>query len=72
MKNGQADLDSLSTYVMKIDKSSTRIMLKDLITQAEMEARAKESLDSIEKGEVHSLSEFKQMNKEWFKKNSLK
>lgn len=63
---------NLIERVMKIDKTSTLEMLEDLIIQAEMEARAKESMESIEKGEVHSISEFRQMNKEWIKENSLK
>ncbi len=35
--------------------------------EKEMKKRIQESLDDIEAGRVHSLEEFKQMNKEWMK-----
>lgn len=63
---------NLIERVMKIDKSSTLEIIEDLIIQAEMEARAKESIESIEKGEVHSLEEFRQMNKKWLTENTMK
>lgn len=63
---------NLIERVMKIDKSATLQRVEDLIIQAEMEARAKESIESIEKGEVHSLSEFRQMNQKWLTENVMK
>ena len=63
---------NLIERVMKIDKSATLQRVEDLIIQAEMEARAKESIESIEKGEVHSLSEFRQMNQKWLTENAMK
>jgi hypothetical protein len=59
---------------MKKDKAIADFneMPEDLNIQAKMEARAKESIEGIERGEVHSLSEFRQMNKKWLKENTLK
>ena len=63
---------NLIERVMKIDKSSTLQRVEGLIIQAEMEARAKESIDCFEKGEVHSLEEFRQMNQKWLTENAMK
>ena len=53
---------------MKIEKSSSHEKLDDLFVQAEMEARAEESLEAIRNGEVLTLDEFFKSNKEWLKK----
>ena len=37
------------------------------IIQAEMEARAKESLEAIKNGETLSIDEFKKENRQWVK-----
>lgn len=63
---------NLIQRVMKIDKSSTLERFEDLIVQAEMEARLKESLELIEKGEVSTIEEFAKSNQEWLKKKSRK
>ena len=46
--------------------------MDQLITQAEIEARAEESLEAIRKGEVSSLDEFSQANRKWAKGNHTK
>ena len=63
---------NLIQRVMKIDKSSTLERFEDLIIQAEMEARLRESLESIARGEVSTLDEFAKSNQEWLKKRYLK
>ena len=57
---------------MKIDKSSTLKRFEDLIIQAEMEGRIKDSLESIEKGEVSTIEEFARSNQEWLKTKARK
>lgn len=63
---------NLIQRVMKIDNSATLKRFEDLIVQAEMEARLKDSLESIEKGEVSTIDEFARSNQEWLKKKSKK
>jgi hypothetical protein len=58
--------------VMKMKDSSTLEKLEDLISQAEMESRTKESIRSIGKGEIVSLEEFAKQNQEWLKKKAMK
>jgi hypothetical protein len=53
---------------VKIEKSSSLEILEDPFIQAEMEARTKESLEAIRKGEVLTLDEFLKSNEEWLKK----
>ena len=53
---------------VKIEKSSSLEKLDDLFVQAEMEARAEESLEAIRNGEVLTLDEFFKSNEEWLKK----
>jgi hypothetical protein len=62
----------LINRVMKIEKSSMLERLEELFIQAEMEARTEESLESIRKGEVLTLNEFKKSNEEWLKKSATK
>jgi hypothetical protein len=50
---------------VKIEKSSSLEKLDDLFVQAEMEARAEESLEAIRNGEVLTLDEFFKSNEEW-------
>jgi hypothetical protein len=58
---------------MKKDKAIADFseMPEDLLIRSKMEARSKRSIESIEKGEVHSLLEFRQMNRKWLKENTL-
>lgn len=46
--------------------------MQDLITQADMETEAKDSLDAIHNNEFLSLDQFKQENIKWAKKNCAK
>ena len=55
--------------LMKVQKTSTLERMEELLTRAEMEDRAKESLDSITKNELISLEEFKKENHKWVKEN---
>ncbi len=57
---------------IKIEKSSSLEKLDNLFVQAEMEARAEESLEAIRNGEVLTLDEFFKSNKEWLKKSFTK
>jgi len=57
---------------MKIDKSTKLEKFEDLNMHAEMQARLMESLKAIEKGEVVTLDEFRQMNEKWLKERGLK
>ena len=50
---------------VKIEKSSSLEKLDDLFVQAEMEARAEESLEAIRNGEILTLDEFLKSNEEW-------
>jgi hypothetical protein len=63
---------NLIQRIMKIDKSSTLKRFEDLIIQAEMEGRIKESWESIEKGEVSTIEEFARSNQEWIKTKARK
>ena len=51
--------------LMKMQKASTLKRMDELLTQAEMESRAEESLEAIERGEVLSMDEFRKENKQW-------
>lgn len=58
--------------LMKEHSVSTLQRMNQLITQAEMEASAKESLEDIKSGEVLTLDDFKKENQKWIKKNHIK
>ncbi|MGM0581939.1 MAG: hypothetical protein ACQETL_14740 [Bacteroidota bacterium] len=58
--------------LMKEHSISTLQRMNQLITQAEMEASAKESLEDIKSGEVLTLDDFKNENQKWIKKNHIK
>lgn len=58
--------------VMKVENSSTLTRLEELFIQAEMEARAEESLEAIQRGEVMTIEEFGKSNQEWLAKVSTK
>ncbi|MEQ8881722.1 MAG: hypothetical protein RLQ12_18905 [Cyclobacteriaceae bacterium] len=58
--------------LLRVEKTSTLQRMDQLITQAEIEARAEESLEAIRKGEVSSLDEFSQANRKWAKGNHTK
>lgn len=53
--------------LMKVDEQKTLVRVEELLVQAEMEARVKESMEDIAKGNVVSLEEFTNGNKEWLR-----
>jgi len=55
--------------LMKIQSTSALKRMDELITQAELEIRAEESLNAIEKGDILSLDEFRKENEAWRKSN---
>jgi hypothetical protein len=58
--------------VMQIREESILKNYEDLLTQAELQSRTDESLKAIQVGEVISIDEFNNSNKQWLKKNSTK
>jgi hypothetical protein len=62
---------SLIERLMRVQNTSALQRMNELITQAEMEIVAEESLQSISKGEVLSLDEFSKENRKWAKKNLI-
>lgn len=58
--------------LMRENNVSILERMNELITQAEMENAAKNSLEAINKGEVMSLDDFKNENQKWTKKNYTK
>lgn len=58
--------------LMRENNVSILERMNELITQAEMENAAKNSLEAINKGEVMSLDDFKKENQKWTKKNYTK
>ena len=58
--------------LMRVHEVSTLQRMEKLITQAEMEARAKKSLEAIEKGDVLPMDEFSKENRQWLKKKYIK
>ncbi|MEO9477185.1 MAG: hypothetical protein ABJG41_16690 [Cyclobacteriaceae bacterium] len=58
--------------LMRVNKTSTLERMHELITKAEMESDAKESLDAIAVEDVVSLDEFVQDNQKWAKENYTK
>lgn len=55
--------------LMKIKNTSALKRMDELITQAELESRADESLKAIDKGDVLSIDAFRKENEAWRKKN---
>lgn len=58
--------------VMSARETSVLERMEELLVQAEMEVRTEESLKAIEKGEVVSIDDFRNENKQWAKKRSSK
>ena len=58
--------------LMKIKETATLQRMEKLITQAEMEMRAEESLKAIDRGEILSMETFSKENKQWLKKKYTK
>jgi hypothetical protein len=58
--------------LIKVQNKATLQELDNLITKAEIEANAEESLESLNNGDVVSLEEFKLENRKWVKKNYMK
>jgi len=58
--------------VMSVRKASVLERMEKLMVQAEMEIRAEESMQAIEKGEVLSVDEFRKENKKWAEKEGIK
>ena len=71
MKTESLKLD-LIERLMKVKEEATLLRMERLITQAEMESRAKESLRAIAQGEVVTIDEFQKGNEEWVKENLTK
>ena len=63
---------SLIERLMGVRKQETLAMVEEILTRAEMELRANESEEAIEKGNVVSLDEFTQKNQDWLKKRASK
>lgn len=76
MNKGKVIADTLKLELierlMKVQKTSTLQRVDELITQAEIEARTKESMEAISKGEVSTLDEFSRANRKWAKENYTK
>ncbi len=53
--------------LMKLQNESALRKVEKSIIQAEMEARAEESLKAIKKDEVLSIEEFRKENRKWAK-----
>ncbi len=56
--------------LMKMKNKVVLQKIEELIIQAEMESRAEESLDAINDGDVLSIQEFAEENKEWASRNT--
>ena len=63
---------SLIERLMRVRKQETLALVEDILVRAEMEARASESEEAIEKGDVVSLDEFTKKNQAWLKKRASK
>jgi len=63
---------SLIDRLMKVKEASTLQRMEKLITQAEMESGAEESLKAIDEGDVLSMDEFRKENRQWLKKKYTK
>lgn len=61
---------SLIEKVMRVKTQETLSRIEDFLIQAEMEARANESLDAIKDNNVVSFDEFTQNNKDWIAKKN--
>lgn len=55
--------------VMKIQNESALERMDELITQAELESQANESLKAIDKGNVLSIDSFRKENEAWRRGN---
>ena len=70
----QADIQlkqyDLINRVMKIRSIVALKELEDILVRIEMDARAIESEEAIEKGEVMSLEEFSRKSNEWLASNT--
>jgi hypothetical protein len=62
----------LINRLMKMQKTSTLEKVEKLVIQVEMETRAEESLNAIDKGDILSIDEFKKENEQWLKKKYTK
>ena len=56
--------------LMKLQNESALRKVEKSIIQAEMEARAEESLEAINEGAVLTIDEFKKENRKWAKERS--
>jgi PleD family two-component response regulator len=55
--------------LMKIHSTAALKRMDELISQAELESQANESLKAIDKGDVLSIEEFRKENEAWRKRN---
>lgn len=63
---------NLIERLMRVRKQETLALVEDLLIRAEMESRAVESTEAIEKGDVVSLDKFTKNNQAWLKKRASK
>jgi len=55
--------------LMKIQNTSALKRVEELLTQAELESRAEDSLKAIKKGDVLSIDELGNENEQWRNQN---
>lgn len=58
--------------LMRMSDTSALEKLERLVIQIEMESRAEESLKAIDEGDVLSIDEFRNDNKQWLRKRYTK
>lgn len=58
--------------LMKVGEEETLKKVEELLLQIEMQARVDESMEDVAKGNVVSLDEFTQRNKEWLRAKHTK
>lgn len=63
---------SLIERLMRVRSQETLKLVEEILIRADMESRAIESEKAIENGNVVSLDEFTQKNRDWLKKRSSK
>jgi hypothetical protein len=62
---------NLIERLVRVKKDSTLQQVEEILIQAEMESRARESIKAIENDEVVSLDKFAKNNQSWLKKKTI-
>lgn len=57
---------------MKVGNKETLDQVDEILSRAEMESRAHESVKAIDNGDVVTLKEFADKNKDWLRKRTSK